>query len=333
MTEAQADVATTSCEASSPFTFLWSHLTYWICPEFWAVGLFAYFGTGIRTALSEQFKVFDERDPDASYSPVLELFYVQRFLLPNIIGCYVMAVFVANQKNFVENSSPALYKGITTGFCGSVTTLASWLNDADDVLFGRYSWYSIIILIVIEFWISWGAYLWGLASVQLWFEMRERFSSRNEAQGQGESQGYNQVESQGKGESEGEGQGQIQSESQSHMVRNFLTSYEYILWPALFGVATLTFWLIVSIDMHLQFLRSDSQTLILRSIAIGPSGAWIRWTLARIPAIKAMCPTLYPQTLIANVLGVTIDCILSVTAGIDHKDIIWIKAVENGKDT
>ena len=64
-------------------------------------------------------------------------------------------------------------------------------------------------------------------------------------------------------------------------------------------------------------------------------GAWIRWGLSRIPQIKAVFPSLHPQTLIANLFAVTLMCCMLVLVlapdSHSHSDAVWVVAVNNGE--
>jgi fluoride ion exporter CrcB/FEX len=68
-----------------------------------------------------------------------------------------------------------------------------------------------------------------------------------------------------------------------------------------------------------------------------PLGAWIRWGLSRIPQIKAVFPSLHPQTLIANLFAVTLMCCMLVLVlapdsdSHSHNDAVWVVAVNNGE--
>lgn len=47
------------------------------------------------------------------------------FFLPNIAGCLLMGTFVPLSE--LAKAHPPLYAGLTTGFCGSCTTFATWM--------------------------------------------------------------------------------------------------------------------------------------------------------------------------------------------------------------
>lgn len=48
-------------------------------------------------------------------------------LYANILGCFLYGVFA---RSYVAKNAPALYCGLTVGFCGCLTTFSSWAVDA-----------------------------------------------------------------------------------------------------------------------------------------------------------------------------------------------------------
>jgi hypothetical protein len=65
---------------------------------------------------------------------------------------------------------------------------------------------------------------------------------------------------------------------------------------------------------------------LLRSVALGPLGAWTRWGLTRLPWIKASWPEMNPQTMTANFIGVIVMIFIFVFA----PTWSWANAFNNG---
>lgn len=93
------------------------------------------------------------------------MFYAQTYLASNLLGCFIMSFCITNIAKISTRSVP-LYKGLTTGLCGSITTLSSWMNGSVNMLFDKY-WYKIIIMIVLEFWLTWAAFTMGYAAAKI----------------------------------------------------------------------------------------------------------------------------------------------------------------------
>lgn len=100
----------------------------------------------------------------ATQETIVAMFELQKFLMPNIIGCFVMGMLIAWDRRGNNVSKRKFYgdffTGLTTGFCGSLTTFASWLASFNSGLFRRY-WLADIICIVIELCITWAFYCFG----------------------------------------------------------------------------------------------------------------------------------------------------------------------------
>lgn len=78
--------------------------------------LFTYFGTLTRMTLS-----YLSQTSDSSLLPV----FVSSFFLANIVGSFIMGLFVPLDKLFSPNYT-SWHVGVTTGFCGSCTTFSTW---------------------------------------------------------------------------------------------------------------------------------------------------------------------------------------------------------------
>lgn len=81
------------------------------------ITLFTYFGALTRMLLSNL--------SQTSFNTQLLPDFVSSFFLPNIVGSFIMGVFVPLDKLFSPNYL-SWYSGVTTGFCGSCTTFSTW---------------------------------------------------------------------------------------------------------------------------------------------------------------------------------------------------------------
>ena len=100
-------------------TFAWllfkEQALFWFNAEFFSVGLSAFAGTAIRVGISNAFA--EGSIPEvytSSYGAMLQVFYSQPFLIPNFLGCIIMAYCISYQATISGLSVP-LYKALTTG--------------------------------------------------------------------------------------------------------------------------------------------------------------------------------------------------------------------------
>lgn len=92
-------------------------------------------------------------------------------------------------------------------------------------------------------------------------------------------------------------------------LNTLIERYEYYIWAVPLILILIVLWLVVIFKP--QF-ASDKERNMLRSVALGPLGAWTRWGLTRLPEIKALWPDMHPHTFIANISAVTLMCLLTV---------------------
>eukprot|EP01038_Epipyxis_sp_PR26KG_P009000 gene9000-12141_t len=144
-------------------------IKFWISAEFYSVGLSAFVGVAIRVGIQNAFTGKVISDPTTNTGPFMQIFNTQTYLLPNFVGCFIMAFCIANMKSVTDISVP-LYKALTTGLCGCITTFSSWMNDAVFGVLGL-SWYEIMIMILLEYWMTWGAYLLGDSVAKMFHEI------------------------------------------------------------------------------------------------------------------------------------------------------------------
>lgn len=102
--------------------------------------------------------------PEATEDMIADLFSRQSFLLPNIVGCFVMGFLVSWGKTFPSFAGRKFYRdmhiGLATGFCGCLTTYSTWLATFNSRLFNRY-WFLDILCLVVEFCVTWSFFNFG----------------------------------------------------------------------------------------------------------------------------------------------------------------------------
>ena len=108
----------------------------------------------------------------------------------------------------------------------------------------------------------------------------------------------------------------------------FIKGIEFWLWFSFFSVSGIIIWSVLIYQESYPSITNRHNRQLFRSVALAPTGAWLRWGLARLPKLKALFPEINPQTLIANLLAVTLMCFLLVLA--PDSEAVWVVAINNG---
>lgn len=137
---------------------------FWFTADFFTVGLFAFGGVAVRIAIQNSLDGRIEVDPTQNYGPFIQMFYAKPYLLCNMVGCFIMAFCMTYHTQIATKSAP-VYKGLTTGFCGCLTTFSSLMNDSVNVLWDRH-WYKYIAMLLVEFLVTWSAFTLGFAAAK-----------------------------------------------------------------------------------------------------------------------------------------------------------------------
>lgn len=148
-------------------------IKFWVTSEFYSVGLAAFIGVAIRVQLENAFSYTNLVQPPDGFGPYITILYSQKYLVSNFLGCFLMGAFIAWMKSITDISTP-LYKALTTGLCGCITTFSSWMNVAVDMLWGEKGsqfWFFILVMICFEFWLTWCAFNLGTAAVKILTEI------------------------------------------------------------------------------------------------------------------------------------------------------------------
>lgn len=111
-------------------------------PVLVSVVIGAYFGVGVRVLLTELVRALSS--PQVELLDLLGLSY----FLPNALGCFVMGIAVRGKPLFRDQFA-VYFTGITTGFCGSCTTFASWDLGAA-TMFVHGEWVNALLVLSVQ---------------------------------------------------------------------------------------------------------------------------------------------------------------------------------------
>ncbi|OWY96357.1 Camphor resistance CrcB protein, partial [Phytophthora megakarya] len=127
--------------AAPEWTSCWKRLDKYV-PVIMSISIGAYLGVGVRVLLTEFADVMY-----VSQTELLELLGFG-FFLPNVVGCFVMGL-ATRMKSVLRGQYDVMLTGVTTGFCGSCTTFASWdLGAALMFVHGR--WLNAILMLCVQ---------------------------------------------------------------------------------------------------------------------------------------------------------------------------------------
>lgn len=149
-------------------------IKFWFGAEFFAIGVSSFLGVYVRIAISKRFPLETlaygcdmaslQQNPFET-DPFLHLYLSRQVLIPNIVGCFLMAFFISFAQP-LSNISVSFFKSLTTGLCGCITTFSSWVNyTVDDLLNQR--WIVVFASLMLEFWVLWAAFTMGFAFSKL----------------------------------------------------------------------------------------------------------------------------------------------------------------------
>eukprot|EP01040_Poterioochromonas_malhamensis_P014178 gene14178-15676_t len=327
-------------------------ISFWINEEFYSVGVLAFLGVLIRVAVYINFSAGHLVDATESYGPFIQMFYTEPYILPNMLGCFMMGLFTT-YKDEINRSSKGLYKGLTTGFCGSLTTFSSWMYVAFQTPFNTYNWYNILIMIVLESLMVWMCLILGMSAGKTIHEYSDYFFGPTNAPSievsvdisipkvsQNSVDNYfadnmvpmkpifhnpEQVES---GDVESKTEPKTEPTKQllpPKKQSNFYT--EWMFWCVFFWIVALSLWITLLHLPYLSFFNHTNRRDLFRAVCLGPFGAWVRWALSRITLLSHSYPTLYPQTMLANTIAVLSETLVNV-----YSNSTWDFAFTQGFD-
>ena len=91
--------------------------------EVCAITVCSYLGVFLRVIITLQLKTNALTD---EVPIVYKHFLHNSHFAPNLLGCFIIAVLFTLKRRILALVPMALYSGMTTGFCGSLTTFSSW---------------------------------------------------------------------------------------------------------------------------------------------------------------------------------------------------------------
>jgi fluoride ion exporter CrcB/FEX len=110
------------------------------CSKYKAVAFFGQLGVLSRILLANL-----QLDEKATIAPLLG----SSFLLPNLFGCSVMALLARFEADIKSRVGPDIYTGLTTGYCGCLTTFASMNNQLSLKLY-EFALYDAFIIFSLD---------------------------------------------------------------------------------------------------------------------------------------------------------------------------------------
>jgi len=321
-----------------------------------AVGLLAPAGATVRFVLVSHISSLN-LDRSAGYWAVITLFQQQAYLLPNLLGCCVMGMLVAEEKHQQTlhqakaqmQSQPRrpslLFLALTKGFCGSLTSFSAWAGaefaaqQGAGLLFAELASFGVVFALTWAFFLL-GFGMWRAGRIAFACLQRlsqgtrwEQFTSlpgevelRELKSRMGESSTMSSPVHEPPLVTDVEdapGHAPEGRERKGEAISALLV--QQWTWILLFVTFLLIVWICVLVDIGAPFIPRELVRCGLRSAALAPAGALCRWGIA-----KGMGPRLPPRlqhlsTLLSNCLGVALFMALT-----HAQDWSWSKPISSG---
>jgi fluoride ion exporter CrcB/FEX len=327
--------------------------------EFFSVGLLAFPGALIRILIIDNFSRQNEVSATVQYGPFIQMFYVQPYLLPNFLGCFLMGIFYVF-KNEMKLKSKALSKALTVGFCGSLTTFSSWAFTGFQPPFSDDNWYKIIVMYFMEFWLTWCAFLIGIAFAKYCkpFIIQRLVTTTQEEihhVSNPDRRPYSvldtgveivptserhvttmcdpeegnpdmPVPSDCRERPTEEASNPFSSPPKQNTSFSFCFDiHEYHIWLVSFFLVAIPLWITLILLSSLSYFDSSMRRNAMRGLCLAPLGAWLRWSLSKYSRLRNLWPEMKPHTLLANTLAVLLQSLLFV-----FSDSSWNVAINYG---
>ncbi len=263
-------------------------VSFWINEEFYSIGIFAFIGVLVRSAIYLDFYSRDDPNATESYGPFIQMFYTEPYLLPNLLGCFLMGLFYS-YKDEINRSSKGLYKGFTTGFCGSLTSFSSWMYTAFKTPFTGDNWYKILVMIVLESLLTWMCLILGMSTgptireYSVYFLSQTANSAKDiEETSRSHASKDDFLESniiKMKSLSDAEQMPFLDSELSEQLIpreihKNY--SIEWRIWCFFFWSIALPLWITLFQLSDLSYFDPINRREIFCAVCLAPLGAWVR---------------------------------------------------------
>jgi fluoride ion exporter CrcB/FEX len=303
-------------------------IQFWFNEEFFTIGIFSFLGSFIRILIYNRFVEKHENEADENYGPFIQMFYTQPYLLPNFLGCFIMG-FLYNYKDEINRRSKGIFKGLTTGFCGSLTTFSSWAFTSLHTSFDHENWYKIIIMIFLVCWLTWSSFVMGTATsrylqeriplkirlptnyekaavdvVSESIELGLELTSDKKLEGSDFENESEPIEKPAQRTTKND------EEDKETKKYNESQSFEWYIWCLIFTAVSLSLWITLLVLPTIGFFQARMHRDTFRAVCLAPLGSWLRWSLTRFPDISGLWPEMHVETLIANECAVLFQCLL-----------------------
>lgn len=311
--------------------------------EFSFVGLMSFVGVLLRYHFIRILTIIKNNSPQicslASES-AQSLFYNQPYLISNLLGSFIIALVMntclldrlKSEKQMHSN----VIQSLTTGFCGCLTTFASWINQFSTDTFHAHDWFSQIILLFIEFALCWTCYQLGVmismminSIVMKKINLSTVFFKKETAHipiQQQESPSHSielvnlhmesnvELYNNDTIEEHGQEQGQTQEKNQEQELSHKLTIFHQIRIFILlcFWIVWIILWIFVIIDIYSPFNSWDSSFRVgIRAVTLSPFGSFLRYIIKKLPHMATTVPRATGCTFLCNMIGVLLDALFT----------------------
>jgi fluoride ion exporter CrcB/FEX len=298
------------------------------------VGLAAYVGVAIRFWLIVIISNYSSSE--AYYAPYILIFQSQPYTLPNIFGCFLMGGFVSASSR-INQYSAALYKALTVGLCGCITTFSTWMLGSTGVSFEGYAF----VLMYVHLCMYWSSFSLGLELFNSVLYLYDNLLTIDLKTNVVDSNLHNYpkngiidnhvIENLSTSQKDDEHQNSVASiNDQDSANAETFSKYHELFILIIFISSSIVILVLLVLFETLPTTGENVDTFhlnLVKSLLFGPIGAWCRWGLSRINYLKSTCPSIYLHTLSVNLFAVLISTLLLKYAG----NWVWTTPITVGE--
>jgi fluoride ion exporter CrcB/FEX len=121
-------------------------------PDVFAIAIFSYLGVLMRILITSK---LDLNNSSSTEKEEVFCLYTSLFnntyFVPNILGTFIIGFFSRKKEFFFRTPGPyfyqSFYTGVSTGFCGSLTTFSSWAFSIAENMFEIGILESIVLVV------------------------------------------------------------------------------------------------------------------------------------------------------------------------------------------